>query len=216
MDNSTTQSKWYDKTWLVIVLCIIFFPVGLYALWKNQSISKGWKIGVTVLIALIVIANLGDDKKDSSSTSDNSSNTENSAASSPALTQAQKDSIAEVERIAVIEERKNQTITAADLTQNYIDNEVRADENFKGKKFYVEGTVSDIKKDIMDDIYVTLEGSEMFREVQCYFDDKATASQLEKGMRVTFFGKCDGLMMNVLMKNCKLVDNLKDLEKQTK
>jgi hypothetical protein len=73
MDNQTTQSKWYDKTWLVIVLCIIFFPVGLYALWKNQSISKGWKIGVTVVIALIVLAQIGKDKKGSTSSADNSS-----------------------------------------------------------------------------------------------------------------------------------------------
>jgi len=73
MDNSTTQSKWYDKTWLVIVLCIIFFPVGLYALWKNQSISKGWKIGVTVVIALIVLAQIGKDKEGSSTSADNSS-----------------------------------------------------------------------------------------------------------------------------------------------
>jgi hypothetical protein len=73
MDNSTTQTKWYDKTWLVIVLCIIFFPVGLYALWKNQSISKGWKIGVTVVIALIVLAQIGKDEKGSSTSADNSS-----------------------------------------------------------------------------------------------------------------------------------------------
>ncbi len=43
-----------------------------------------------------------------------------------------------------------------------------------------------------------------------------TASQLQKGMRVTFQGKCDGLMMNVLMKNCVLVDNLSDLKKKKK
>ena len=77
MDNSTTQSKWYDKTWLVILLCIVFFPVGLYALWKNQSISKGWKIGVTVVIALIVLAQLGKDDKGGSSTADNSSSSSN-------------------------------------------------------------------------------------------------------------------------------------------
>lgn len=207
MENLTKDKKWYDKTWLVVILCIFFFPVGLYALWKNHSISKGWKIGATILISLVVIVKIGDYKKDNSATT-------KSTSVSPALTQSQKDSIAEVERLAEIAARKNQTIAATDLTQNYIDNEVRADENFKGKTFYVEGTVSDIKKDIMDDIYVTLKGSEMFREVQCYFDDKATASHLEKGMRVTFYGKCEGLMMNVLMKNCKLVDNLNDLEKK--
>ena len=73
MENSTTQSKWYDKSWLVIILCIIFFPVGLYGLWKNQSFSKGWKIGVTLVIALIVLAQIGKDEKGGSISADNSS-----------------------------------------------------------------------------------------------------------------------------------------------
>lgn len=62
-DNTSEEKHWYDKTWLVIVLCIIFFPVGLYALWKNSSISKGWKIGITVLISLIVITNISNNDK---------------------------------------------------------------------------------------------------------------------------------------------------------
>jgi len=53
------SNSWYEKKWLVIVLCIVFFPIGLYALWKNTSISKGWKIGVTVFFAFGIIANLG-------------------------------------------------------------------------------------------------------------------------------------------------------------
>lgn len=65
-NNNSNSNAWYEKTWLIIILCLLFFPVGLYALWKNSSISKGWKIGVTVIIALIVIANLGD--KDKAST----------------------------------------------------------------------------------------------------------------------------------------------------
>ncbi|MGH2664868.1 hypothetical protein [Flavobacterium sp.] len=56
--NNKTTDSWYEKTWLVVLLCILFFPVGLYALWKNSSIAKGFKIGVTVIIALILISNI--------------------------------------------------------------------------------------------------------------------------------------------------------------
>ena len=53
------KEKWYDNNLNVIILCILFFPVGLYALWKNRFISKGWKIGVSVVFGLIIIASLG-------------------------------------------------------------------------------------------------------------------------------------------------------------
>lgn len=140
----------------------------------------------------------------------NNNKTTKSTISEPALVQAQKEPV--LSKQNEIEERKGQTVSAIDLVQAFQDNEVRADENYKGKIFYVEGIVGNIKKDLMDNIYVTLKGSEMFREVQCYFNDKATASRLEKDMKVTFKGECDGLMMNVQMKNCKLVENLKDLK----
>jgi hypothetical protein len=52
----TTTDSWYENTWIVALLCISFFPVGLYALWKNSKISKGWKIGVTIIIGLLEVA----------------------------------------------------------------------------------------------------------------------------------------------------------------
>ncbi len=66
-NNSNTQpsttNAWYEKNWLVIFLCIVFFPVGLYALWKNTTIANIWKFAITSLIAIIIIANWGDSSK---------------------------------------------------------------------------------------------------------------------------------------------------------
>lgn len=82
--ENQTSNAWYEKTWVVVVLCIVFFPVGLYALWKNSSIGKGWKIGVTVIIALIVLANIGNKNKDSkTSSSSTSTTTQSTSASEP-------------------------------------------------------------------------------------------------------------------------------------
>lgn len=94
-NNNSNSNAWYEKTWLVVILCIIFFPVGLYALWKNSSISKGWKIGVTAIIALIIIANLGD--KDKASTT--STETQN-------VVETEQSNTTETETVANVEQDK--------------------------------------------------------------------------------------------------------------
>ena len=86
------SKKWYDNKFVVHLLLVIFFPVGLYALWKTDTIEKWWKITATVLIGLIVIANFGDDKTPSNSS--NIAIEENNPKIE--LTQIQKDSIAEI------------------------------------------------------------------------------------------------------------------------
>lgn len=211
MKNTSAEKKWYDNTWLVIILCIVFFPVGVYALWKNQSISKGWKIGVTVLIAIILIVNFSDFDNKGEFTSDNSSGKKDST---PMLTQEQKDSIALLERQQMIEEREARTISASSLVRAYENNEVRADENYKNEKFYVEGSIDDIGKDILGDIYVTLKAGNSFRTVQCYIKDKNVVKDLQKGQKITIYGKCSGLMINVHMKDSKVVENLSELKKR--
>ncbi|MBF2710021.1 hypothetical protein [Flavobacterium soyangense] len=66
-NNSNTQTSttnaWYEKKWLVIFLCVVFFPVGLYGLWKNTTIANNWKFAITSLIAIIIIASWGDNSK---------------------------------------------------------------------------------------------------------------------------------------------------------
>ena len=94
-EQNIPSNAWYEKSWLAILLCVLFFPVGLYALWKNSTIKKGWKVAITVIIALIVIGNIGDKGKSNSSSSSNSSN--ESTIANPVLTQTQKDSIKAIE-----------------------------------------------------------------------------------------------------------------------
>ncbi len=72
MEQNTKSNAWFDKTWLVVVLCLFIFPVGLYALWKNTKISKGWKIAVTVIIVLIFIGNISGKGSSSSSSTETS------------------------------------------------------------------------------------------------------------------------------------------------
>ena len=108
-----------------------------------------------------------------------------------------------------IEIRKNNTISAYQLYNSYEANEVSADNNFKNKNFYVVGRIDNIKKDFLDNIYITLKTSEYLSSVQCYIDDPKRTSELRKGQKVTVYGKCKGLsLLNVLMEDCELVDNL--------
>lgn len=98
-------------------------------------------------------------------------------------------------------------VSAAELLQAYEGNEVAADARFKGKVVEVTGIVGDIKKDILDDIYVTIgTGKELeIPEVQCFVADgmAGKAGGLAKGAKITAVGTVDGLMMNVLVKDCR-------------
>lgn len=54
--SNQNQTKWYDNKLVVGLLIILFFPVGLYALWKNNHISNAVKWIVTGVLLLFVVA----------------------------------------------------------------------------------------------------------------------------------------------------------------
>lgn len=102
------------------------------------------------------------------------------------------------------------SVTIGELLSSYSENEVGADVKFKGKYIQTSGLVADIKKDILDDLYVTVGATgEAFEipQLQAYFQDKYTSelANLKKGQTIEVVCKIDGLMMNVLGKNCQIV-----------
>ncbi|WP_298539482.1 hypothetical protein [uncultured Aquimarina sp.] len=162
-----------------------------------------------IIFIFIAFGSSDDDKKEKLNTSSNAEKIKNDNS----LTETEKDSLLAIEKTKEIEIRKNQTISSRNLIAIYEKNEVSADNDFKNKTFYVEGRIDDIGKDFLDNIYITPKGaSNNFRNVQCFIDDPTVVSKLQKGQFVTVYGKCNGLMMNVLMKDCEIVKNISDLE----
>jgi hypothetical protein len=53
--QTENQDSWVDNRTLVIAWLMVFFPVGLYGLWKGNLFDRNWKIGITVLVAALFL-----------------------------------------------------------------------------------------------------------------------------------------------------------------
>ncbi|EKD28746.1 MAG: hypothetical protein ACD_79C00224G0004 [uncultured bacterium] len=51
----SVDKKWYDNKRFVIILLFLFFPIGLYAMWKNKEFTKATKWIVTGFIILLIL-----------------------------------------------------------------------------------------------------------------------------------------------------------------
>lgn len=99
----------------------------------------------------------------------------------------------------------NYAMSASELYNAYNENEVSADEQYKGKSIAVTGVIEEIGKDILDEPYIILSGQGFLSDIQCYVP-KELATKTNKGERITLVGICDGRVLgaNVIMKKCEL------------
>ena len=101
------------------------------------------------------------------------------------------------------------TVTASELASAYDNNTVAADQQFKGKKFKVSGTVSDINTDFMGAPYLVLRSSgNPFMQPQFGFEKEAAAqlAKVSKGSKVLMVctGKGD-VAKTPMAGNCSLL-----------
>jgi hypothetical protein len=98
-------------------------------------------------------------------------------------------------------------VSAQQLSADYIANEIKADNDYKGKELIVTGKIQEITRGIAGNIYIVLTGSNRMRTVFCYFDNEEKAAVLKKGQVVSFKGSCEGLMVSVIVNNCRLIED---------
>jgi hypothetical protein len=112
------------------------------------------------------------------------------------------DSASEQEQL---DKRRARNVPVKDLLDNYRTNEVRADNQYKGKWIVVQGgQVDEVRSS-----YVTVGTGKYVEmpEVQCLLkaDQMSKAGSLSKGRRITVRGKVQGMMLNVILNDCEIM-----------
>jgi len=152
---------------------------------KKSILKRWWFWAIAVIGTIVIIANLASESTEASKASE----------------QAQGEILLTDSMKLVIEE---QAFTAYQLVEAYKRNEVTADNDFKGKTFYIKGNVQEIGKDLFDKVFVALEAGD-FERVQIYMANPDDAMKLAKGDKAVFEVIGDGKIMWPLAKEGKLI-----------
>lgn len=101
-------------------------------------------------------------------------------------------------------------VTSQTLSKAYKENEVAADEKYKGQRVLVSGRVKGVNKDISGAPFVSLPGASMFEDVSARFprDSVSELAKYKKGMNVKLVCEVSGLtLLNVSLKDCTSLDD---------
>lgn len=151
---------------------------------KKPLYKRWWVWVVAVIIVLGVAGNLSEKNNNTSTSGNTPTNTEKTA---------------KVETPEIV-------IDADELAKAFEENEIKANQDYKGKLAEITGTVKSIDEMLGSTFIVLSEKDFEIVNVQCFFSDKEQINkiaEISKGDKVTVIGKIDGKSINVSVKDCK-------------
>jgi hypothetical protein len=100
------------------------------------------------------------------------------------------------------------TISAYDLAKEYETNQTGSDKKFIDRVIKVTGEISEISTDQNNSIVFILRNKESSTGILCTFNEKATkkATRFKKGDTVSIKGTCSGMLFEVVLNKCIIVD----------
>ena len=171
---------------------------------RGMSVGKKLAIaGVSLFVALILVGALFQETPEGKAAV--AATEKNEAAKE---TQRQKeDDERQKQQVAT---QKEHAVSAATLKAVYEQNEVNADNEYKGKVIVVHGRVGTIGKNLINTPYVTLDEDQLgIGSVQCFFGDSSNAqlAKLRPGQSLFIKGSVDGKsIITVEMSDCTILD----------
>ncbi len=166
---------------------------------KKPWYKKWWVITIGIIILLVIIGNSSEDNTDKQKPQEQPRQVEK--ADSDTINKTQEKPVAPAKLIP------QATVTSANLAKEYSENEVAADEKYKGKIIEISGKVYNIDNGIFDNemIVKLTDGQYDFNGPMCYMkeSEKAKVLVFKKGQQVTLIGTGNSATIgSPMLKDC--------------
>ena len=102
--------KIYEKNWFIILMLVVFFPVGLFLMWKNAKWNKTVKIIISVLFAVMVIFSDGSEEYKNVETKSSSAQISEQTNNDVSIKQSQSKTILDSKDYYAMNEDERKTI----------------------------------------------------------------------------------------------------------
>ncbi len=56
--------KFYETTWFTVLMLLLFFPIGLFLMWKYQKFNKIARIALSVIFGFLIVGNIFGDSEE--------------------------------------------------------------------------------------------------------------------------------------------------------
>ena len=219
MSENTSVSKkssWYENKVIVIALLVVFFPVGLYGMWRSTQFTNKTKWIVSGIFALlIVLSGAGKDKTNQSTQSDVKVSQSSSAiqnqdnqpqVSKPAIKEDAKPEVSEpVESISFADIKYNMNQMTELQFKEYV-------KSLEDKKIRWNGWVEEVEEKLFGGykVLIDMDSPNDIASVQdiTFEVPKEQAISLKKDEMITFEGKISSIL-NILTSLQVSLDNAK-------
>lgn len=185
------QKKWHETNVAIILALMVFFPIGLYLLWKSDW-DKRLKWGISIVLGLLVASQMFSVEEEKNK--ELKKTTTNVAVKAP----------------AAITDFSNKipvySVSVEKLLSDYENNEIAADDKYRGKIIKVSGYIFEVRNimpigHVGGDRYAVLFGVKSDSSVfpaniyykyglACYFDaeSKSAIASLKTGQYIKIKG----------------------------
>lgn len=107
----------------------------------------------------------------------------------------------------ILKAKPDYSVTASQLFKDFSENESKADSLYVGNILIVQGNIKEIIH-TNNEWIILLETNDPFSGISCSLDNPENTSteSLKTGKHITVKGQCSGMLIDVLLNNCYIIE----------